>query len=228
MEGPGSPPGKRVVDSEAPTPQPKRKAQAPEPAKRHNTLAECLKRRDAYTVTLENGTIGGVGEKGGLSDEKLRQEATRSRDAPAPTKSNPIVDATWEQQPRVLNPALLGEGLPVPEGKFAGKKWYEERWLPWQWTIYLQMMYWVLKTRGVVPQCCLCLGFISFCTADALVRWVFRGAFGTPFLSNDSVVLVACRRPAQPPDAPQTTPRAGPPSVDGSDRESCLGDAPEV
>ena len=82
MEGPGSPPGKRDVDSEAPTPQPKRKAKAPEPT-RHNTLAACVaKGPDAYTVTLENGTIGGVGEKGGLSDEKLRQEATRSRDAP--------------------------------------------------------------------------------------------------------------------------------------------------
>ena len=205
--------GKRVVDSEAPTPPPKRKAQAPEPAAtRHNTLAACVaKGPDAYTVTLEGGTIGGVGEKQGLSDEKLRQEAIRSRDADPPTKGNPVVNATLEQQPRVLNPALLGEGLPVPEGKFAGKKWYEERWLPWQWTVYLQMMYWVQKARGVVPQCCLCLGFVSFCTADALVRWVLRGAFGTPFLSNDSVVLVACRRPAQPPDAPITPPRAGRP-----------------
>ena len=205
--------GKREVDSEAPTPQPKRKAKAPEPAAtRHNTLAACVaKGPDAYTVTLEGGTIGGVGEKQGLSDEKLRQEAIRSRDADPPTKGNPVVNATLEQQPRVLNPALLGEGLPVPEGKFAGKKWYEERWLPWQWTVYLQMMYWVQKARGVVPQCCLCLGFISFSTADALVRSVFRGGFGTPFLSNDSVVLVACRRPAQPPDAPQTTPRAGRP-----------------
>ena len=203
--------GKREVGSEAPTPPPKRKAKAPQPAKRHNTLAECLKRRDAYTVTLENGTIGGVGEKGGLSDEKLRQEAIRSRDADLPTKRDPVVDGTWEQRPRVLQPDRLGVGLPVPEGKFAGKKWYENRWLPWQWTIFLRMMYWVQKVRGVVPQCCLCLGFISFSTADALVRWVFRGAFGTPFLSNDSVVLVACRRPTQPPDAPQTTPRAGRP-----------------
>ena len=225
MEGPGSPPGKRDVDSEAPTPQPKRKAKAPEPT-RHNTLAACLaKGPDAYTVTLEEGTIGGVGEKGGLSDEKLRQEATRSRDAPVPTRANPCdKNPTLEQQPRVLNPALLGEGLPVDVEKLSadGKRWYEARWLPWQWTIYLQMMYWVQKVRGVVPQCCLCLGFISFSTADALVRSVFRGAFGTPFLSNDSVVLVACRCPAQPPDAPQTTPRAGPPSVDGSDRKSCL------
>ena len=163
-------------------------------------------------MTLENGTIGGVGEKGGLSDEKLRQEATRSRDAPAPTRTNQCdKNPTMEQQPRVLNPALLGEGLPVPEGKFAGKRWYDKRWLPWQWTVYLQMMYWVQKARGVVPQCCLCLGFISFSTADALVRSVFRGGFGTPFLSNKSVVLVACRRPAHPPDAPQTTPRAGRP-----------------
>ena len=205
--------GKRGGPSEAPTPPPKRMAQAPQPAAtRHNTLAACVaKGPDAYTVTLEGGTIGGVGEKQGLSDEKLRQEAIRSRDADPPTKGNPVVNATLEQQPRVLKPALLGKGLPVPEGKFAGKKWYEERWLPWQWTVYLQMMYWVQKARGVVPQCCLCLGFVSFCTADALVRWVLRGAFGTPFLSNDSVVLVACRRPAQPPDAPITPPRAGRP-----------------
>jgi hypothetical protein len=206
--------GKREVDSEAPTPPPKRKAQAPQPAAtRHNTLAACVaKGPDAYTVTLENGTIGGVGEKVGLSDEELLRQAIRSRDALAPTRANPCdKDPTCEQQPRVLNPALLGEGLPVPEGKFAGKKWYEERWLPWQWTIYLQMMYWVQKARGVVPQCCLCLGFVSFSTADALVRSVFRGAFGTPFLSNNSVVLVACRRPTHPPDAPQTTPRAGRP-----------------
>ena len=200
--------GKRVVDSEAPTPQPKRKAKAPEPAKRHNTLAACVaKGPDAYTVTLENGTIGGVGEKQGLSDEKLRQEAIRSRDADPPTKGNPVVNATLEQQPRVLNPALLGEGLPVPEGKFAGKKWYEERWLPWQWTVYLQMMYWVQKARGVVPQCCLCLGFVSFCTADALVRWVLRGAFGTPFLSNKSVVLVARRRPMRSSSRPHAAGR---------------------
>ena len=211
MAGPGSTPGKRDVDSEAPTPQPKRKAKAPEPT-RHNTLAACVaKGPDAYTVTLENGTIGGVGEKVGLSDEELRRQAIRSRDTRAPTKRDPVVVPTLEQQPRVLNPALLGKGLPVPEGKFAGKAWYERRWLPWVWTIFLQMMYWVQKVRGVVPQCCLCLGFISFSTADALVRSVFRGAFGTPFLSNDSVVLVACRCPAQPPDAPQTTPRAGQP-----------------
>ena len=50
MEGPGSPPGKRDVDSEAPTPQPKRKAKAPEPT-RHNTLAACVaKGSEAYTV----------------------------------------------------------------------------------------------------------------------------------------------------------------------------------
>ena len=205
--------GKREVDSEAPTPPPKRKAQAPEPAAtRHNTLAACVaKGPDAYTVTLENGTIGGVGEKVGLSDEKLRQEAIHSRDAPAPTHQDPVHEKTWEQQPRVLNPALLGVGLPVPEGTFTGKKWYENRWSPWQWTIFLRMMYWVQKKRGVVPQCCLCLGFLAMATADALVRWVFRGGFGTMFLSNNSVVLVACRRPAQPPDAPQTTPRAGRP-----------------
>ena len=168
--------------------------------------------RSLHRKTLEDGTIGGVGEKDGVSDEKLRQEATRSRDAPVPTRANPCdKNPTLEQQPRVLNPALLGGGLPVPEGKFAGKKWYENRWLPWQWTVFIQMMYWVQKVRGVVPQCCLCLGFISFSTADALVRSVFRGAFGTPFLSNDGVVLVACRCPAQPPDAPQTTPRAGQP-----------------
>ena len=205
--------GKRGGDSEAPTPPPKRKAkEAPKPAERHNTLAACVaKGSDAYTVILEDGTIGGVGEKDCLSDEKLRQEAIRSRDAPAPKLTSPVVSATLEQGPRVLQPDKLGVGLPVPEGKFAGKKWYEDRWLPWQWTIYLQMMYWVQKVRGVVPQCCLCLGFISFSTADALVRSVFRGAFGTPFLSNDSVVLVACRRPTQPPDASQTTPRAGQP-----------------
>ena len=205
--------GKRGGDSEAPTPPPKRKAkEAPKPAERHNTLAACVaKGSDAYTVILEDGTIGGVGEKDCLSDEKLRQEAIRSRDADPPTQQNPVVHATFEQQPRVLQPDRLGEGLPVPEGKFAGKRWYDKRWLPWQWTIYLQMMYWVQKVRGVVPQCCLCLGFISFSTADALVRSVFRGAFGTPFLSNDSVVLVACRRPTQPPDASQTTPRAGQP-----------------
>ena len=95
MEGPGSPPGKRDVDSEAPTPQPKRKAKAPEPT-RHNTLAACVaKGPDAYTVTLEDGTIGGVGEKGGLSDEKLRQEAIRSRDADPPTNENPVVNFFW-------------------------------------------------------------------------------------------------------------------------------------
>ena len=207
--------GKRGGDSEAPTPPPKRKAKgAPQPATRHNTLAACLaKGSNAYTVTLEDGTIGGVGEKDGLSDEKLRQEAIRSRDAPVPTTRSPVVHGTWEQQPRVLNPALLGEGLPVDVEKLTadGKRWYEARWLPWQWAIYLQMMYWVQKARGVVPQCCLCLGFISFSTADALVRSVFRGAFGTPFLSNNSVVRVTCRRPAQPSDAPQTTPRAGRP-----------------
>ena len=195
MEGPGSPPGKRDVDSEAPTPQPKRKAKAPEPT-RHNTLAACLaKGRNAYTVTFDDDTIGGVGEKVGVSEDKLRQEAIRSRDALVPTTRSPVVNGTWEQQPRVLQPDQLGVGLPVPEGKFAGKTWYERRWLPWQWTVYLQMMYWVQKSRGVVPQCCLCLGFISFCTADALVRSVLRGAFGTPFLSNKSVVLVARRRP---------------------------------
>jgi len=199
--------------SEAPTPPPKRKAKdASQPGERHNTLAACLAEGpDAYTVTLENGTIGGVGEKVGVTDAELRRQAIRSRDAAVPTTRSPVLNASWEQQPRVLQPDRLGEGLPVPEGKFAGKKWYEQRWLPWQWTIYLQMMYWVQKVRGVVPQCCLCLGFISFSTADALVRSVFRGAFGTPFLSNDSVVLVACRRPTQPPDASQTTPRAGQP-----------------
>ena len=203
-------------DDKAPpplTPQKKRKASdkpgtpsaapqthaAPAPP---NSLAACRHFGDIYTEAVSDATGGavGIGEKGGMSAAKIKQEAERACDAPAPTGENPCRMPTLEQQLRVVDPDWLGDH-PGPQHykheSDASKGWREAAWTPGIWVIFLRMQFGLVLKRGFRPMCCLCIGVLFMISINPMVRAVFTAAFGCLALANGIPVLVRQRRPTR-------------------------------
>ena len=167
-----------------------------------NSLAACIAAGDIYTVQLggAKGGVVGVGEKGGMSAAEIEEEAKRARDTAPPTLERPCVKPTTEQCPHVVDPNWLGDGPGPDHHKFesdSSKELREQSWTAGVWIIFLRMQYWLIKSRGFRPMCCLCLGVLFLISAKPLVRAVYGAAFGCIFLSNRMPVLARRRRPAR-------------------------------
>ena len=177
-----------------------------------NSLAACIAAGDIYTVKLggANGGVVGVGETGGLPAAEIQEEAKRVRDTAPPTKKEPCVTPTTEQYPRVVHPNWLGDGPGPDHYKFesdSSKELREQSWTAGVLLIFLRMQYWLIKSRGFRPMCCLCLGVLFMISANRLVRAVYCAAFGCIFLSNRMPVLARRRRPARRRESTISTPR---------------------
>ena len=177
-----------------------------------NSLAACIAAGDIYTVKLggANGGVVGVGEKGGMSAAEIEEEAKRVRDTAPPTDAKPCVKPTTEQYPHVADPNWLGDGPGPDHYKFeseTSKELREQSWTAGVWVIFLRMQYWLIKSRGFRPMCCLCLGVLFFISAKPLVRAVYAAAFGCIALSNYMPVLARRRRPARRHESIISTPR---------------------
>ncbi|CAH0375256.1 unnamed protein product [Pelagomonas calceolata] len=99
--------------------------------------------------------------------------------------------AKW---PLVGDKDKLGEGAPdsffdghLPEGAETLRK---DRWTPQQWVIYLQALYQRQLKHPSRPKCCFCLSMLSYIDGDALVRALFRQAYGPMWLADGDCVLV--------------------------------------
>ena len=167
-----------------------------------NSLEACLNKGPIYVVKLEGakGGVVGVGETGGMSAAEIEEEAKRARDTPPPTKKEPCVKPTTEQYPHVVDPNWLGDGPGPDHYKYeseTSKELREQSWTVGVLLIFLRMQYWLIKSRGFRPMCCLCLGVLFLISAKPLVRAVYGAAFGCIFLSNRMPVLARRRRPAR-------------------------------
>ena len=177
-----------------------------------NSLEACLNKGPIYVVKLEgaNGGVVGLGETGGLSDAKIQEEAERARDTPAPTKKQPCVTPTTEQCPLVEDPNWLGDG-PGPDHykheSETSKELREQAWTVGVLLIYLRMQFWLIKSRGFRPMCCLCIGVLFLISMKPLVRAVFQAAFGTLALADGIPILARRRRPARRRESTIPTPR---------------------